>query len=250
MIVTQITRYPIKGFYGQDVQTTTMSHRGMAGDRRYGIYHPARVKNRSPAGWSPKVNYLQMVFEAFLGGYATSFDASGTVLTLNVEGETYGPFDLTDQVSRQRLADQIRAFGHLEDEGPLEIVEGVDQNLTDRRVPCLSLANPASLKDLETKLGRDLGRARFRMNAWFEGLDAWAENDLVGKTLRIGTLELEVLEPIDRCRAINLTPGEMTWNADDINVHMKRIYDHNDLGILCSCKTPGSFKLGDLIEVV
>ena len=117
-------------------------------------------------------------------------------------------------------------------------------------MPCITIANPASLADLEHKLGCDLGRERFRMNIWTEGLEAWAEHDLVGKTLRLGTLEVEVLERVDRCRAINLTPGEMAWNPDDINVHMKRIYDHNDLGLLCACKTPGSFAVGDSIHVL
>ena len=250
MIIDQIIRYPIKGFYGQNLQQAKMSQRGMAGDRRFGIYHPSRVKNRSPAGWSPKVNFLQMVFEAFLGIYETSFDDAGEVFTLTVEGETYGPYDLTSEQDRAALTAQIRTFGHLEDEGPLEVVEGLEQNLTDRKVPCITLCNPASLADLEEKLGRDLGRERFRMNAWFTGLDAWAEHDLVGKTLRLGTLEIEVLEPVDRCRAVNLTPGTSAWNPDDINVHMKRHYGHNNLGLLCSCVTPGTFKIGDSISIL
>ena len=250
MIIDQITRYPIKGFYGQDISEAHVTKAGLAGDRRFGVFHPSRVKNRSPAGWSPKVNFLQMVFEAFLGIYETKFDAAGEVLTLDVEGKTYGPYNLTTDEGRAALTTQIRAFGDLEDEGPLEIIEGVKENLTDRKVPCITLANPASLKDLESKLGRDLGRTRFRMNAWFTGLEAWAEHDLVGKTLRLGTLEVEVLEPVDRCRAINLTPGERAWNPDDINVHMKRIYDHNNLGLLCAPVTPGRFTLGDSLEVL
>ena len=68
--------------------------------------------------------------------------------------------------------------------------------------------------------------------------------------MRLGTLEVEVLEPVDRCRAINLTPGERAWNPDDINVHMKRIYDHNNLGLLCGCRTPGTFEIGDTISIV
>ena len=250
MKIEQIVRYPLKGFYGQNLVEGTMDARGMAGDRRFGVYHPRRVVNRSPAGWSPKVNYLQMVFEAFLGGYACSWSPNGASLSLRVDGQDFGPFDLTGDAGRAALAAQVRALGHLVDAGPLEIVEGVGQNLTDRKVPCLSLANPASLADLESKLGRSLDRERFRMNVWLDGLAAWAEHDLVGKTLRRGTREVEVLERVDRCRAINLTPGEMDWNPDDINVHMKRIYGHHDLGILCSCKTPGTFNIGDVIEVL
>lgn len=251
MHINQITRFPIKGFYGQNVESAEVSQAGMAGDRRFGVFHPSRVKNRSPAGWSPKVNFLQMVFEAFLGVYETEFDAAGEVLTLQVDGRTFGPFDLTKEAGRADLACQIRALGDLEDEGPLEIIEGVESSLTDRSVPCITLANPASLADLESKLGRSLGRDRFRMNAWFEGFEAWAEHDLVGKTLRLGeTLEVKVLERVDRCRAVNLTPGERAWNPDDINVHMKRIYDHNDLGLLCACTVPGRFHLGDSITVL
>ena len=250
MIIDQITRYPVKGFYGQDLESAEMGESGMAGDRRFGIYHPGRVKNRTPAGWSPKVNFLQMVFEAFLGAYETSFDSAGEILTLRVAGQSYGPYNLTTDAGRADLAAQIRALDDLEDKGPLEVIEGQSQSLTDRKVPCLTLANPASLADLEAYLGRDLGRARFRMNAWFTGMEAWAEHELVGKILRLGSLELEVLERVDRCRAINLTPGDRTWNPDDINIHMKRHYGHNDLGILCACKTPGTFKVGDRIEII
>ena len=248
MIIDQITRYPIKGFYGQDLTRADVTDRGMAGDRRFGVYHPQRVKNRTPAGWSPKVNFLQMVFEAFLGAYTTEFDAAGQVLTLTVDSQTFGPYDLTIEPGRHALCTQIRAFGDLKDPGPLELVEGVEQSLTDRKVPCITLANPASLADLESTLGRPLGRTRFRMNAWFTGLPAWAEHDLVGRTLRLGSLEVEVLELVDRCRAINLAPGSRTWNPEDINVHMKRHYGHNNLGLLCAPVTPGSFAVGDAIQ--
>ena len=251
MRIEQITRFPIKGFYGQNLKTAEVSPAGMAGDRRYGIFHPSRIKNRSPSGWSPKVNFLQMVFEAFLGAYETEFDAAGDVLTLKVAGRILGPFDLKEAEGRAALAAQIRALGDVEDEGLLEVVEGVDSSLTDRNVPCITLANPTSLADLEAKVGRVLGRARFRMNVWFSGQAAWAEHDLVGKTLRLGDrLEVEVLELVDRCRAINLTPGQRAWSRDDLNVHMKRIYGHNNLGLLCRCKTAGRCSLGDGIAII
>ena len=250
MTIDQITRFPLKGFYGQDLDQAEVRLTGLVGDRRFGIYHPSRVKNRSPAGWSPKVNFLQMVFEAFLGVYETCFDAAGEKVTLRVAGETYGPYDLTSQGGRTALTTQIRAFGDLEDEGPLEIVEGLEQSLTDRANPCITLANPASLADLEARLGRKLGRTRFRMNAWFAALPAWAEHDLVGKTLRLGSAEVTVLEPVDRCRAINLSPGTRAWNPEDINLAMKRLYGHNNLGLLCQPKVAGTFKIGDSVEVI
>ena len=249
MIIDQITRFPVKGLYGQNLDHATISARGMSGDRRFGIYHPKRVKNRSPAGWSPKVNFLQMVFESFLGAYETNFDASGEVLKLLIEGQEYGPYDLKTAQGRAELCKQIRLFNDLEDDGPLEVIEGLDQSLTDRKEPCITIGNPASLGDLEKQLDRDLGRSRFRLNAWINGLEAWAEHELVGKRLKIGSAELKVIEPVDRCRAINLTPGDRNWNKDDINVHMKRIYGHNCLGLLCVPLTQGSFRIGDEVKL-
>ena len=133
----------VKRVLCQGLSTGAMTAKGMAGDRRFGVYHPARVKNRSPAGWSPKVNYLQMVFEAFWA-LCLPMERRWNDLISNSRGRDYGPYDLTTDTGRAGLAAQIRAFNHLDDQGPLEIVEGVEQNLTDRNVPCITLANPAS----------------------------------------------------------------------------------------------------------
>ena len=130
------------------------------------------------------------------------------------------------------------------------MVEAQQGNFADRNVPALSLANPASLADFQDKVGQPLSRERFRMNLWVDGLKPWEERDWVGKTLRLGKATLRVTEPIVRCRAINLQPGKASWDDDDLNLHLKRAYDHNDFGILCVVETPGSFKIGDEIEIL
>ena len=48
--------------------------------------------------------------------------------------------------------------------------------------------------------------SRYRLNIMIDGLDAFAEMDLIGHTARIGTAEFDFIEPVGRCAAIDVDP--------------------------------------------
>lgn len=57
------------------------------------------------------------------------------------------------------------------------------------------------VNQLEQVAGRSVDPLRFRANLYLSGLPAWQELSLVGRRVRLGDVELEVLRPTDRCRA-------------------------------------------------
>jgi hypothetical protein len=72
----------------------------------------------------------------------------------------------------------------------------------------------------------DLDPRRFRGNLWLDGLAPWEEFDLVGKRLRIGAAELDVVEPIGRCRATEANPDTGRRDANDARRARRRLGPH------------------------
>jgi uncharacterized protein len=68
----------------------------------------------------------------------------------------------------------------------------------------LHLVNEASLRDLETRVGRHLEVERFRPNLVVRGAPAFDEDTWT--SVRLGGLELKSHEPCARCMMVNLEP--------------------------------------------
>ena len=64
-----------------------------------------------------------------------------------------------------------------------------DRGMTDSDFPSISILNRASLAALGERLGKPLAMERFRGNVWLDGLEPFAEFDLVGRDLRLGEAE-------------------------------------------------------------
>ena len=86
--------------------------------------------------------------------------------------------------------------------------------MTDADRPWLSLHTDASRAALAAEAGLPLSRHRFRGNLWVEGAEAWAENDWIGREIRVGEAVLKVIEPIWRCRATEASPETGRRDAD------------------------------------
>jgi uncharacterized protein YcbX len=78
-------------------------------------------------------------------------------------------------------------------------------------------------------------------------LPAFAENDWVGKILRIGDLRIAVTEPDGRCQMITLAPG----SGVSTPAVLKGAGQLNDAkaGVYATILTPGAISLGDRLEI-
>jgi hypothetical protein len=64
-------------------------------------------------------------------------------------------------------------------------------------LPIQSIHSNSTLEDLSKNMNKPLDQRRFRGNIWLNGETAWSEFDWIGKIMRIGTAEIEIMEPID-----------------------------------------------------
>ena len=89
---------------------------------------------------------------------------------------------------------------------------------------------------------------RFRGNVYVEGLPAWSELDLVGKTLTIGNARLKVVKRIVRCAATNVDPSTGLRDLE-IPPTLLRHLGHADCGIYAEVIDGGEIAPGDRIEI-
>ena len=112
----------------------------------------------------------------------------------------------------------------------------------------ISLINLETIKDFESKLGKKIEHQRFRGNFYIEGMPAWEEKKILGKTIEINGLKFKAEYDIPRCSATNLKPstGDVTINLPQ---KLKEFYNHFDLGIYLAPLEDGEISEGDVVKI-
>lgn len=112
----------------------------------------------------------------------------------------------------------------------------------------VSLVFDRWLAELAQIAGRPIDPLRFRPNvvATADGDFAAHEAELVGARLRLGAVELDVVEPIVRC----VTPSyDVATGAADPQMHRFIAVDRgNIMGVYCTVVRPGTLTVGAGIE--
>jgi uncharacterized protein YcbX len=87
------------------------------------------------------------------------------------------------------------------------IGDGVTPRYQDSQQGQITLHGRESLASVAQALRQpELDELRFRSNISVEGLDAWGEQDWIGRNVRIGAVQFEVLRPKVRCLATHANP--------------------------------------------
>ena len=111
----------------------------------------------------------------------------------------------------------------------------------------ISLINLKSIKDFENKISNKIEFQRFRGNIYIDGVNAWEEQNWVGKIMKINDVSFKVEKKIPRCVAINLKP-----NSDDKSLNLlqslKKNYNHIDMGIYLTALNDGQINIGEKIS--
>jgi hypothetical protein len=134
------------------------------------------------------------------------------------------------------------------DAGQLSVLRS-DRAMTDCRP--VSLISVQSVRQLGVEVGIAMDQRRFRANLYADlGASAgFAENDFVGRRLRIGTrLEITVLERDPRCKMITLDPetGEASLEI------LRQVAGAHEgrAGVYCAVLTEGTARTGDPIVLL
>ena len=106
--------------------------------------------------------------------------------------------------------------------------------------------NIKSIEDFQNKINQKIEIQRFRGNIYIDGIDAWEEQNWIGKIIKINDVSFKVEKNIPRCVAINLKP-----NSDDRSLNLlqslKKNYNNFDMGIYLTALSDGKVNTAEKI---
>jgi MOSC domain-containing protein len=213
--VVALYRYPVKGFTPEECKTLTVLDEGrIAGDRVLGI----RFADTQAADdtWSRKTGMLALVNTPGLARLHVRFEEKSFRLHISLEtavlvDEALNP-DGRNRIAA-RLADYVlklaeNPLSNHPERLPLRVIgDGLAPRYHDDEAGRVTLHGRGSLQALAFALGTEVSELRFRSNIAIGGLAAWEEQSWVGRRIRIGAVEFDVVKPKTRCLATHANPS-------------------------------------------
>ena len=248
--ISQLWRYPVKGLSGQLLASAHLSAGAhFPGDRKYAIgAENGKVRDGI---WLKKAFFLQLMSNEALAGIDCDFDTDQNreEIILSRNGEPLLTADMQSGSGRGAVAAFFDELFKGQLRGPAKMVCLNDGAFTDTKAPLISLGGSASLAGFADLTGTTLDSRRFRLNIIFETTTPFEETALVSKTLAIGDVRLDVVEPVGRCAAIDVDP-ETAQRGPHYLPLMEKKLGHTDLGIFARVTQGGTVRQGDGISVL
>ena len=246
--LTEIWQYPFKGFPGQRyAHVDATPNQLLPADRCFAVSNGHAVSHdKLDQGWLSKRHFIQLLSEPRLAGLTLTYDdkkdiihltdKTGTVLT--VPANKAGPV-------MDRLCELLTGRFQLTP----RLCRLTTGGYTDTQAPWISLGGTASLSDFSHRTLTPLDNRRFRLNLIIETQTPFEEFDWAGRHICIGNVELEVLEPVGRCAAINVDPDTTNIDNDYLQT-MRQIYGHTDLGMFARTVKKGRLAEGAKVDFI
>ncbi|PWK55890.1 MOSC domain-containing protein [Roseicyclus mahoneyensis] len=238
--LAQIWRHPIKGIGAESLEHVGLQvDRPLPLDRAWAVLEEG---GEAADGWRPCRNFLR-------GAKGPSLMA----VTARVEGEAIHLShpdrpDITITPGTAEAAPALfawlRPIYPTDRRGPATLVKAPPAGMSDAPFASVAVLNMSSLRALSQKLGQSLDPRRFRGNLWLEGLAPWEEFDLLSKRLRIAGAELDVIEPIGRCRATEANPETGKRDANTLAA-LEDGWGHTQFGVYAMVRRAGRVTVGD-----
>ncbi|ESR24071.1 MOSC domain protein [Lutibaculum baratangense AMV1] len=196
----------------------------------------------------PKIKFLMLMKNERLAALQTRFEEETRTLTIFRHGKRVAGGRLDDPLGRQILEQFFAGYMAGELRGAPKILRAEDFSFSDVPAKVVSIINQASLTDLERVTHAPVDPDRFRANLLIEGLKPWAEFVLVGQEIGIGEARLKVIEPIQRCAAVNVDPQT---GARDMQIPrlLDQNFGHQDFGVYAEVVEGGTVRVGDRVEM-
>ncbi|MEZ5912551.1 MAG: MOSC domain-containing protein [Paracoccaceae bacterium] len=245
--LAHIFRHPIKAHGREELASVLLSAGAcLPFDRHWAVAHEAA--RLSPGTWGPCANFSRGAKAPALMAIAARLDEPTRSVTLThpdrpaITIRPDDPADLAPLLSW--LAPLVPA-----DRAKPASLHSADRGLTDTDFASVSILALASNRALGQRMGHALSIHRWRGNLWIEGTAPFEEFDWVGRRLRIGAAELEVVEPITRCKATTANPDTGRVDADTLGA-LNTLYGHQDFGVYARVLGGGMIATGDRLELL
>jgi uncharacterized protein YcbX len=245
--VAQLVRHPIKSAGYEPVAEAALTEgAAFPFDRVWAVAHAA-ARLSDPPTWAAKLQFLRGWGSADLMAVSCISDPAQGKVTLSHPRRPSASFQPDDPGDAARLIDWLRPLWPANRPEPARVIRVPGQAMTDQDQPLISINSVDSLSDLAGRMGRDLSPHRFRGNIWVEGWVPWAELDLVGREITIGTARLRVEEPIGRCRATGANPETGAQDADTMEA-LEAHFGHTDFGVFARVISGGRVAVKDEVR--
>lgn len=243
--VASLWRHPIKAVGRETIDQATFApgQQTLPGDRLWAVAHET---SRAEAGtWARCMNFIRAASSPRLMAVEARLD--GTVVHLTHPDRPPLSVDPDrDEAALIAWLQPLIAEGRAR---PTRVVRApAGRGMTDTSDPSITLAGTASHRAVAAQAGRDLSIHRWRANIWVDGLEPWAELDLLDRRLRIGGVEFEVYKRIERCLATASNPETGVRDADLLGV--LDTFGHRDFSVGLKVVGNGTFRVGDRMEVL
>jgi uncharacterized protein YcbX len=254
--VESVWRYPVKSMRGEELDEIFAGYAGVYGDRLFAFESSASSKGfpfftgrdqrqmiryracfRNPEKAARPINLA----DAESSG-ANPISANASELMIDVETPDGKTFSIDDPA----LIENLRAG--LDGKHELTLLRS-DKAITDCRP--LSIFAVQSAKKLGEETGTNVDKRRFRANVYVDltNADGFAENQFVGKTLRIGSkVVVSVLERDPRCMMITLDPD----TAEKTPAILKQVAQAHEgmAGVYGAVLMEGMIRKWDSVELI
>lgn len=224
MRITQLRRHPVKAMAGEVLDTAEVDRRGLVGDRWYAVVDgDGRLATGKD---SRRFRRHDAVFD-----HAAATTADGVRVT--------GPRG-TWTVGDPALDDAIGALMGT----PVRVV--AESDVPHQDAAAVSLVGTATLDWCREHLDVDADVRRLRTNLVVATEEPFVEEGWAGAVLRVGEVELHVVERTVRCRMVDVAQDGLPAEPGFLEA-LGRERDAS-LGVYAEVRTPGTIHLGDRVE--
>jgi uncharacterized protein YcbX len=256
--VESLWRYPVKSMRGEELDELFAGYAGVYGDRLFAFESAASPKGfpfltgreqRQMVRFRPRfrdpdkaARPINQVEAETLSPFLNPVSASPAELMVDVETPDGKTFAIDDPA----LLETLRAG--LEDKHQLTLLRS-DRAMTDCRP--LSIFAVQTARKLEEEAGVEVDKRRFRANIYLDlaSSDGFAENEFVGRSLRIGSkVIVSVVERDSRCMMIVLDPD----TAEKTPAILKQVAQAHEgtAGVYSAVLVEGTIRKGDPVELL
>jgi uncharacterized protein YcbX len=235
--ISVMARYPIKSFAGELVAACDVAHYGLVGDRMHAFVDESRE------GFARYITARQipemLQYKAMWMDQANQTEAPQIKVTAP-DGRVFGWDD--------QLLAEIRRFSERSFSRMTFKPEDAELMAVDNE--SILIITDVSLRALEQQWGKSLDERRFRANliiAMNEG-KAFAETEWLGRTVRIGGVELQVNAECHRCAMVTIDPDHIGKDASLLDELIKQ--RNQNFGVYASVVKEGSIRQGDSVYLV
>ena len=254
-IISSIHFSPIKSLSFTNIESCEIKKDlGILNDRKFAFSRVVDAEKALLIEKNPNErklnNFLSLKNSPVLNKYNFTYKGNKLALILGGEEQISITADNLDQRSKliNKLLDLESSL-----KKPMFLLQNnefpfYDTSNSNKVFNSISLINLNSIEDFEKKINQKVEFQRFRGNFYVDGIDAWEEQNWIGKNIKINNVLFKVERNIPRCVAINLKPK--TDNSDlNLLQSLKKAYNHFDMGIYLRSLNDGKIKVGNIIKL-